>query len=144
MPTVTLHPPSPARARGLLLENALPPVLHTPSGLAMIELQGSILSENGAAEFAEALELGRLVFPAADDSIDGSSDWDGKRVLLYIASHQRMAGEVKKLAKPVAVVRRPSNIDENENDPATRDDIEIAEIMHLKILFASRPEPMGT
>ena len=140
MPSVTVHPPALERKHGL--ENPLPPTLHTPAGLALVELQGSILSESAQAEFGRALELGRLVFPAADDTVDGSGDWDGKRVLLYIGTHQRMAGEVKKLTKPVAVIRRRP-VPPHGSDPATEDEVEIAEIMHLKILFAHRPEPMG-
>ncbi|EME87801.1 uncharacterized protein MYCFIDRAFT_102265, partial [Pseudocercospora fijiensis CIRAD86] len=145
MPSVTVHPPALQRengnGNGNGVESALPPTLRTPAGLALVELQGSILSESAQAEFGRALQLGRLVFPAADDSVDGRGDWDGTRVLLYIGTHQRMAGEVKKLSKPVAVIRRRP-ISPHASHPAAEDEVEIAEIMHLKMLFAHRPEPM--
>jgi chromosome transmission fidelity protein 8 len=101
----------------------------------MVEIQGSVLSEEGRFDAATALNLGRLVFPAAENS--ESSEWDGKRVFLFIGKHQRMAGEVKKLSKPVAVIRRPI-------DPtAPQDVVEVAEIVYYKMLFQHRPEPMG-
>ncbi|EGP92231.1 uncharacterized protein MYCGRDRAFT_30903, partial [Zymoseptoria tritici IPO323] len=86
------------------VDNPLPQLLETPSGLAIVELQGSVLSEEQESGAVQALSLGRLVFPAAEHG--ENSDWDGKRVFLFIGKHQRMAGEVKKLSKPVAVMRR--------------------------------------
>lgn len=135
MPSLILHTPPPGRSAEPT--NPLPSLLHTPSGLGLIELQGSILSENAEADAAAVFQLGRLVFPAAEGT-DGSGGWDGKRVLLYVGEHQRMAGEVKKLSKPVAVIRR------RPSSSSVDDEVEIAEIVYFKIVFGHRPEPMGT
>ena len=65
-----------------------------------------------------------------------------KRVYLYVGKHQRLTGEVKKLANPVAVIqRRNSSNDHGTEDH--RDELEIAEIVYYKLLFAHRPEPVG-
>lgn len=70
-------------------------------------------------------------------------DWDGKRVFLFIGKHQRMTGEVKKLAKPLAIVRRRRPDSADDDSSVTGDEVEIAEIAYFKILFTHRPEPMG-
>jgi chromosome transmission fidelity protein 8 len=134
MPTITLRRPE-STSDAAAVENPLPELLQTPCGLAMVEVQGSVLSEEEDSSAASALSLGRLVFPSADNS--ESSDWDGKRVFLFIGKHQRMAGEVKKLSRPVAVVRRPTE------PTAAQDVLEVAEIVYYKMLFQHRPEPMG-
>ena len=101
----------------------------------MVEIQGTIASEDSSAGVSQALQLGRLVFPPPEGQ-DDSSGWDGKRVFLFIGKHQRMTGEVKKLSKPIGVLRRkPGSKDEDE--------VEIAEIIYQKLIFAHRPEPMG-
>lgn len=143
MPTVPLHP-LPADRDGNAASNPLPHLLQTPSGLAILELQGSVLAEHGDdGQSMEALPLGKVVFPTADgQDVSSGGDWDGKRVFLFVGKHQRMTGEVKKLTKPLAIVRRrtPETADDA---PAAGDELEIAEIAHFKILFAHRPEPMG-
>ncbi|CAK4032265.1 related to sister chromatid cohesion Ctf8 [Lecanosticta acicola] len=142
MPSVPLHPPIVEQRKGSDTDNALPPLLHTPSGLAMIELQGSVLSEDEHIEnVSTALRLGKLVFPEEDGV------WDGKKVFLFVGSspertHQRMAGEVKKLVKPVAVLRRRTTNDDRASS-GTGDEVEIAEVVRHKIIFSHRPEPLG-
>ncbi len=82
--------------------------------------------------------IGRLVFPDYDASdTSGNSAWM-KRVYLYVGQHQRMTGEVKKLVKPLAVIRRRDGR-ESEGE----DELEIVEIVRWKVLFSSRPEPVG-
>ncbi|SMQ46143.1 unnamed protein product [Zymoseptoria tritici ST99CH_1A5] len=133
MPTISVRRCEPSS--NTAVDNPLPQLLETPSGLAIVELQGSVLSEEQESDAVQALSLGRLVFPAAEHG--ENSDWDGKRVFLFIGKHQRMAGEVKKLSKPVAVMRRPA-------DPtAPQDVVEVTEIVYYKMLFQHRPEPMG-
>ncbi|KAK4506612.1 hypothetical protein PRZ48_000344 [Zasmidium cellare] len=146
MPTISLRSPA-ADRNGNTASNALPPLLQTPTGHAIIELQGSVLAEHGDMEGSTAaLPLGKLVFPSADgrDYSTSGGDWDGKRVFLFVGKHQRMTGEVKKLAKPLAIVRR-RRPDETADDDASAagDEVEIAEIAYFKILFTHRPEPMG-
>ncbi|KAI4736543.1 alpha-ketoacid dehydrogenase kinase [Aureobasidium sp. EXF-12298] len=81
-------------------------------------------------------EVGRLVFP---HYTEGVSDPNGgawmKRVYFYIGRHQRMTGEIKKLGKPVAVLRKAEGGEEGA--------IEVVEIVRYKILFGSRPEPVS-
>lgn len=70
-----------------------------------------------------------------------------KRVHMYVGQHQRLTGEVKKLPKALAVVKRRENkliegsggtrMEEGEN-------LEVVEIVKYKLLFANRPEPVGT
>lgn len=141
MPSIPIHPPSEQQAINDGNNNPLPSLLHTPAGLAMIELQGTVLSEHeqGNSDVANALRLGKLIFPEADDG----GAWDSKKVFLFVGSspertHQRMVGEVKKLTKPVAVLRRRVTADADAGD-----EVEIAEIIQHKILFHHRPEPMG-
>lgn len=144
MPTISLRSPA-ADRNGNTASNALPPLLQTPSGLAILELQGSVRAEHGDVEGSTAaLPLGKVVFPSAD-SHDGG-DWDGKRVFLFVGKHQRMTGEVKKLAKPLAIVRRrrpDGSAGDDDAPPSAGDEVEIAEIAHFKILFTHRPEPIG-
>lgn len=58
-----------------------------------------------------------------------------KRVYFYIGKHQRMSGEIKKLPKPLAVLRKPQSGEEGA--------VEIVEIVRYKVLFGSRPEPVS-
>jgi chromosome transmission fidelity protein 8 len=72
-----------------------------------------------------------------------------KRVQLYVGQHQRLTGEVKKLPRPLAIIRkRPrSGEDVGMNDPSsqtTKEDLEVVEIVKYKLMFANRPEPVGS
>ena len=60
-----------------------------------------------------------------------------KTVHLYVGKHQRLTGEVKKLAKPLAVIGRRG---EKAGDT---EELEIREIVYWKVIFSSRPEPVG-
>lgn len=60
-----------------------------------------------------------------------------KRVHLYVGKHQRLTGEVKKLAKPLAVIGK------REGQPGDVEQLEIREVIYWKVLFSSRPEPVG-
>lgn len=137
MPTVTLHPPPRDRTNNSTHSDPLPSLVQTPSGLALIELQGTISSEEPEPE--AALTLGRLVFPPPES--DEHGEWDGKRVMLYVGDHQRLTGDVRKLAKPIAVVRRKPVSDHDSTH--VDDEVEIVEIVNYKMLFAHRPEPLG-
>jgi chromosome transmission fidelity protein 8 len=123
--------------------NPLPQLLHTPSGLAILELQGTINfptitapEETPASHTNASTEVGRLVFPHYTEGVSDPKDgaWM-KKVYFYIGRHQRMTGEIKKLAKPLAVLRKA----EGKEDGA----VEVVEIVRYKILFGSRPEPVS-
>lgn len=47
-----------------------------------------------------------------------------------------MTGEIKKLAKPLAVLRKAEGKEESA--------VEVVEIVRYKILFGSRPEPVSS
>jgi hypothetical protein len=166
MPSIPLYPPS--FASGQLsthqdeVSNPLPPLLQTPSGLAILELQGTINfpapepkdgqeedDENGSERSATTVietELGRLMFPDFSPLNPDDTKWM-KRVYLYAGRYQRMTGEVKKLARPIAIIRRrqkPSVSNGTQHaDQDAGDELEIVEIVKYKILFASRPEPVS-
>lgn len=134
--------------------NPLPELLQTPSGLALLELQGSInlpehddedsISTGGVRGMVRETPIGRLVFP---DYVEGeaSQAWM-KRVYLYVGKHQRLTGEVKKLPRTLAVIRKRVV----EEDGAAmegiegQEELEIVELVKFKILFSTRPEPVGT
>lgn len=163
MPTVPLYPPrSVAERKTDANPNPLPQLLQTPSGLAILELQGTInlpstpsqTGENNDTETPNASStvprhqtpVGRLVFPDYDPSKDPSDKAWQKRVHFYVGKHQRLTGEVKKLAKPLAVVRRRQTDGDgcqNAGD-AAGDELEIVEIVKHKVIFSSRPEPFTT
>lgn len=138
MPTIPLHT-SPAQTAVTKSTNPLPQLLKTPAGFAILEIQGSI-NLSPASPSTATIPIGRLVFPdhSADEPSENKS-WM-KRVHLYVGQHQRLTGEVKKLANPVAVIRK------RDSGEATSEgnELEIAEIVYFKIIFSSRPEPVGT
>jgi chromosome transmission fidelity protein 8 len=114
--------------------NPLPQVLQTPSGLAILEIQGR-LNSTLQTEPGTNLPVGKLDFPLYDASEPATNTAWQKRVHLYIGKHQRLTGEVKKLPQAIALVRKTD---------ADGQALEVAEIIRYKVLFASRPEPVGT
>ena len=126
--------------------NPLPQFLHTPSGLALLEIQGTINMPNVESSTDEQdskdgrTSVGRLVFPDyTKDDPSGSKIWM-KRVYLYIGRHQRLTGEVKKLVNPMAMIRKRqvAEVVNGENE-----ELEIVDIVYYKVLFSSRPEPVS-
>lgn len=154
MPDVLLYPSS-LNPPSKDIKNPLPQLLQTPSGLALLELQGTInlpvlneadISTNGSSASQETT-IGRLVFPEYDPQDTSSSTWM-KRVYMYVGKHQRLTGEVKKLPKALAVIRkrRKESADTMELDEEHGnrvDELEVVEIVKYKILFSTRPEPVG-
>ena len=138
MPTIPLHTSS---IQPVVNQptNPLPQVLQTPGGLAILEIQGGI-NLPSASPSCPTIPIGRLVFPdyLASDSAQSQS-WM-KRVHLYVGQHQRLTGEVKKLPNPVAVIRKR----DSGEATAGGEELEIAEIVYFKVIFSSRPEPVGT
>ncbi|KJZ80442.1 hypothetical protein HIM_00292 [Hirsutella minnesotensis 3608] len=143
MTSVTLYPPSRSSNAA---STPLPQLLQTPSGLALLELQGTInLPTDSKGEDLQDVEVGKLEFPDYVPDAEGSA-WM-KRVHLYIGQHQRLTGEVKKLPKAMAIVRRRgSQAGQNKGDAAQgqSDDLEVVEIVKYKLMFSNRPEPVGT
>lgn len=146
--SVTLHPSTTGPPTTSASGNPLPQLLQTPSGLALLELQGTInlpAAELGDESGQQPLAIGRLDFPDyRPDSItfDASSTAWMRRVYMYVGQHQRLTGEVKKLPRAVGVVRRRQRGDGDDGDRA--EELEVVEIVKYKIVFSSRPEPVGT
>ncbi|ETS73311.1 hypothetical protein PFICI_14916 [Pestalotiopsis fici W106-1] len=146
--SIKLHP-RPAAATSLTF-NPLPQLIQTPSGLALLELQGTInLPETDPEMEGQAPEIpiGRITFPDYNpNALDPSNTSWMKRVHLYVGQHQRLTGEVKKLPKAMAIIRRRPGSNET-TDSAAEDkieDLEVVEIVKHKLIFSSRPEPVGT
>ncbi|KAI5864299.1 hypothetical protein GGS23DRAFT_595932 [Durotheca rogersii] len=139
---------------GTAISNPLPPLIQTPSGLAILELQGSInlphAGEGGEDAGPQEISVGRLVFPDYHpETQDPSSTSWMKRVHLYVGEHQRLTGEVKKLPKAIAIIKkqvRPGEdveMADGKSEP-TAADLEVVEIVKYKLVFSQRPEPVGT
>jgi chromosome transmission fidelity protein 8 len=156
-PSVTpVHLASPTSTTESNSNNPLPQLLHTPSGLAILELQGTInfpslpisTTDNDtlspSSSTTRLTEVGHLAFPLyiAGTSDPNSGSWM-KRVHFYIGRHQRMTGEIKKLAKPLAVLRKAGGGGAGGGGDGDGDALEVVEIVRWKILFASRPEPVS-
>ncbi|MCJ1227292.1 hypothetical protein MMC12_003947 [Toensbergia leucococca] len=149
MPSVPLHFPHAKSVEPInnVLTNPLPHLFQTPSGLALLELQGTINmpaidpTEEPHDALAQETPIGRIVFPDySTDTAPESTAWM-KNVYLYIGMHQRLTGEVKKLPRPVAVIRRKVG---PEGSELVGEELEIVEVVYYKILFSSRPEPVGS
>lgn len=143
MSTVNLYPP---RNRSTTASSPLPKLLQTPSGLALLELQGTINLPSGAdGQTLSDLEVGKLEFPDYEPGAEGSA-WM-KTAHLYIGEHQRLTGEVKKLPRAIAVVRRRENGVTQSSTGVVEEQgesLEVVEIVKYKLMFANRPEPVGT
>ncbi|KAF5645031.1 chromosome transmission fidelity 8 [Fusarium sp. NRRL 25303] len=142
MSSAKLYPPSNKAPPS----SPLPQLLQTPSGLALLELQGTInLPQDANGDALGGVQVGRLDFPDFVMGTEGSA-WM-KRVHLYVGQHQRLTGEIKKLPKAMAVVRKRENkvisgsggetLEQGEN-------LEVVEIVKYKLMFPNRPEPVGT
>jgi hypothetical protein len=131
--------------------NVLPQLLHTPAGLALLEMQGSInlptpglidsLDDAAVASSPAATPIGRLVFSDYCATAASGTAWR-ERVYLYVGRHQRLTGTVKELPRAIAILRRtglPLTDDEDEAPHA----LEIVQIIKWKIIFNQRPEPVG-
>lgn len=153
MPSVPLHPPPQSRLNiSFSTSNPLPQILQTPSGLAILELQGTInlptvnpsdLPDAHGENLSQQTPIGRLVFPDYSTSDPKESTAWMKKVYLYVGRHQRLTGEVKKLAKPLALVRRRDLSGSGMATTVSDEELEIVEVVYYKILFSSRPEPVS-
>ncbi|KAJ3554650.1 hypothetical protein NPX13_g10558 [Xylaria arbuscula] len=150
--SVILHPrPSTIEAPSA---NSLPQLIQTPSGMAILELQGTInlpqLEENGNESGDSQLEIGRISFPDYHPEMqDASSTAWMKRVHLYVGQHQRLTGEVKKLPRAIAIIRKrhtpsPDVEMSDASSEGAKEDLEIVEIVKYKLMFSHRPEPVGS
>ena len=143
MPEIPVHPLSASSCDPRCTQNPFPPLLQTPSGLAILEIQGTIhvpalqdAHDETNGEIAQnEVSIGKLVFPYySPDNPAEDTAWM-KRVYMYIGKHQRMTGEVKKLPKAFAILKRKESEQQEE--------LEIVDIVKHKIVFSQRPEPVS-
>ncbi|KAI0389743.1 hypothetical protein F5Y17DRAFT_109187 [Xylariaceae sp. FL0594] len=148
--SVTLHPRDPVVTSQS--QNPLPQLIQTPSGLALLELQGTInlpdIDAGGAETRGDGLQIGRITFPDYHpDTQDASSTAWMKQVHLYVGQHQRLTGEVKKLPKPLAIIRKKPQaeptMETTDSTENTTEDLQVVEIIKYKLMFSHRPEPVG-
>ncbi|EFW98936.1 sister chromatid cohesion protein [Grosmannia clavigera kw1407] len=149
--SATIHRrPPPAEA---VVANPLPTILQTPAGLALLELQGTInlfgLNEGRVGDeddddstTATVTPIGHLDFPDYNPGGDPADTAWMQRVHLRVGRFQRLTGEVKKLPRPIAVVQRSRP--EGTDSTKTGDRLDVVEIVHYKLQFSQRPEPMTT
>ncbi|KAH8678181.1 chromosome transmission fidelity protein 8 [Xylariales sp. PMI_506] len=147
MASVQLHPRRAGSSPLNSADNPLPQLIQTPSGLALLELQGTInLPQADPAEGsgkAPNVPIGRVSFPDFNpNALDPSSTAWMKRVHLYVGQHQRLTGECKKLPKAIAVMRKRHAGDTASS--GSTEDLEVVEIVKYKLIFSQRPEPVGT
>jgi len=152
MSSITLHPrqtqsTTTHRDQQPPQPNPLPQLLQTPSGLAILELQGTInlpsSSADGDGQPGPAVSIGKLDFPDYVAGSDGAGEDWMRRVYLYVGEHQRLTGEVKKLPRPVAVVRRREVAGAAAEDAAP-EELQVVDLVRYKLVFSQRPEPVGT
>ncbi|SPO03974.1 related to sister chromatid cohesion protein Ctf8 [Cephalotrichum gorgonifer] len=137
-PTIPISPPNPDRGCSV---NPLPKLIQTPSGLAFIGLQGTFKLPQTEGGEPEQVSIGTIHFPnyKPEDHDKGDTAWM-KRVYMYVGRGMRLTGQVKKLPKAVAVVRRlPQTGDSGEAGEA----LEVLEIIKYRLEFSERPEPVG-
>ena len=146
MPTIPVLGPAGVDPGGSSARNPLPTLLQTPSGLALLEIQGTIHvppvihDENGDVDMDDAgrgpisTPVGNLVFPQYDAAAAQDDTRWMKKVYLYVGNNQRLTGQVQKLPKAIAVLKR---------DRPGEERLRIMEIVKYKIIFSSRPEPVG-
>jgi chromosome transmission fidelity protein 8 len=146
MPSIPIHPPNKSTT---ITSKLLPQLLQTPSGLAILELQGTIhvppLSSEEDQPTSDAIKahaietpVGKLIFPNYSPANPASDTKWMKHAYLYVGKHQRLTGEVKKLPKAIGIMRKKKNCEANGLE-----ELEIVEIVKHKIVFTQRPEPVG-
>ena len=127
--------------------NPLPPLLQTHSGLAILEIQGTIHGHfQHSSEDTTPIthQIGRLEFPLYNPQVLSDDGWM-KKVYLYVGKSQRLTGEVKKLGKPLGILRKVERNDDQDGDGGGDgvEALEIVDIVKFKVLFSGRPEPVG-
>ena len=158
MPSIPLYTTGSNNTSSPSKPNHLPQLLQTPSGIALLEIQGTIHATFPSPTTDASTDtppsptqtpIGRLEFPLYDPSAPEDEKWT-KRVYLYVGKHQRLVGEAKKLPKPYGVLRKRDASEgvgregeemrerKGEKDEA----LEVLEVVRWKLMFQGRPEPV--
>ncbi|KAK3490768.1 Ctf8-domain-containing protein [Neurospora hispaniola] len=152
---ISLHPrplqPSPSSSSSTPATNPLPTLIQTPTGLALLELQGTLNMRDfdpSSTEQITPIPVGRIDFPDYQPNsltFDPNDKKWMKRVYMYIGEHQRLHGEVKGLGKAMGVVRRRRVRQKegvNGEGEEEKEELEVLDIIRYKIVFGTRPEPI--
>ncbi|ANB12471.1 Chromosome transmission fidelity protein 8 [Sugiyamaella lignohabitans] len=143
----------------------IPEVLRTPSGLALVEIQGTVhIGSNALTDSGLNLNT-----KESSLSFDGDGDLDmnqlpresgnsfrtdlnllgkftfsedSKDVVLIMGNYQRLRGKIVALKKPVAVLKMLNRETSATPSSSNSIDIPVVEIIRHKVLFDSRPEPV--
>ncbi|KAA8910690.1 chromosome transmission fidelity protein 8 [Sphaerosporella brunnea] len=149
MPSIPLHLSPAAPPNSTSPPNPLPPLLHTPLGTALLELQGSFHFPISppTTTATTTTSIGTLEFPP--DFGDGN-----KKVWMYVGANQRLTGELRRAEPPLGVLRRRTEKmevememesgSESERERWHGEELEIVEVVRWKLVFAQRPEPVGS
>lgn len=135
-------------------ENTNDNIISTPFGLSILEIQGELnlpqtfpkpgethkpdYLENFATvnDIYEAVKFGKLEFDPKNKS----------NVTLYIGKSQRLLGSMVDLETPLAVLRVPTDENNNEEEGDThteeKEGIKIVDIIKKKLIFKHRPLPI--
>jgi chromosome transmission fidelity protein 8 len=128
-------------------ESILPLTIQTPSGLALLDIQGTIRIGNKALTGKGGLGLESQSGDQEDDTgaLEHVGEFDfsgvmagGSEVLLRVGKSQLMRGKLEKLKKPVAVLRIESDEQITTEDEVKQ--IDVIEIVYYKLAFATMPE----
>ncbi|KAK9473920.1 Ctf8-domain-containing protein [Dipodascopsis tothii] len=106
---------------------ALPEVLQTPTGLALLEIQGTVHLPPGDEGMVH--EIGTLSFAE-------------KTAWLWVGNRQRMEGKIVELKPPLGIMRRAETDTADAEDGSTGTAVEIIDVIRHKVVFKTRPEPM--
>lgn len=123
----------------------VPNILQTPSGLILIEIQGTIHIGKKALKATDSLELdihGDQNTPSHDliGTLDFSQLEKDGEVILNVDQHQRLRGKIEKLNPPLAIMRTDQA--KRKVNHSEHVEIPIVDIVRLKVVFATLPEPI--
>lgn len=128
-------------------------------GLVLIEIQGTInkpteLPGNFAPhDFVEisggkyAVKIGKLkleIFSLDGENATKHQKHDTKKIELLIGKNQKLVGEIRKLEKPLGVMKFPAADVSGVGNQQFFDEnsIQLVDIVRYKLLFKNRPVPL--
>ncbi|ODQ83030.1 hypothetical protein BABINDRAFT_30176 [Babjeviella inositovora NRRL Y-12698] len=139
MPTIEIEY-SQATQRLQSADSSGPAIISTPSGLAILEIQGELtLPSDVPLDEAE-----KAKYSLDSDGMDivkfGKLELDGKNATLFIGQSQRLVGSLIKLDKPLGVMRFPETT-ETGNVPENYA-VKFMDVITQKVIFKQRPLPI--
>lgn len=127
----------------------LPSVLQTPSGLILVEVQGTIHVGAHTLVSTEGLGLNSQSenAPAEEKSVRflGTFDFsqvEKKEITLVIDEHQCLRGKITKLKAPLAVLKMDNATRDGDGGTSDQISIPIMGLIESKVVFSTRPEPI--